>query len=180
MDAAVYTPTHIHTYGLYATGSEFALVSNNPTAPVSSNWPAANDAIYIPIYLPWAYVIRRFFWVNGATVTGAISVALYTANLEAQLATTGAVAQSGASAAQYAAPSGGDKYLSPGAYMLGMSCNGTTGLVWGNTQGTVAGLRIAGLTRQGTAHPLPATPTPVAANSNLYPLCGFTKLSSGF
>lgn len=180
------TPIHISSFSHYAPGAELNRYGSwNPvTSPASQNWNAANEAMYIPMCIPWPYILRRFWWFNGATVTGQVSMALLTENGESRLCTTGAVAQSGASAMQYAALTDGDanhnKLIMPGYYYMAISFNGTTGLVWATLSATVQALRIAGILKQATAHPIPTSMTGVAPTVALYPVCGFTKSASGF
>lgn len=183
MDQVAVTPTHIGSYSLSGLGGELTIL-NFLGAPVSANWPLANDAIYIPLQLEYPYPVSRVWWVNGATITGTIDVGIYSADGE-QLFHAGSTAQAGASAVQYAALSGFTNFILPtGNYYLGMSCSGTTGLVWGSAGTGALGIpafRASGLLRGATAHPLPTTMgSAVAASTALLPLCGITKTATGF
>lgn len=160
----------------YGPGSDL----NGYTTPVlaSMTW-VANLALYVPIAIPFQFLLSRFWWVNGSSVAANVDVGVYTPS-GARLASTGSTAQSGASVLQYAAPSGGAILLSPGQYYLAWAGSGTTNAVFGTTAETAIALRIAGCLQQATALPLPASMTAAAVSNAVLPLCGITQAASGF
>lgn len=97
----------------------------------STAWPAANQAIYIPVSIPFYFPVARVFWVNGSTVTGNKDFGIYTWD-GAKIYSTGSTAESGASAVQYVSVSGG-LVLAPGSYFFGISCSGPP-TIWQGTR----------------------------------------------
>jgi hypothetical protein len=170
-------PSHLHTFSLHAGG--FA-VSTAATAVSASTWPVANTAFYIPIHLPFPYLLKRMFWINSSGVTSANrDVGVYTED-GAALFTAGSTALVGASVAQYVTL-GTPIFLTPGRYYLGMSTDVTTANrgAQGNLISTNVA-HLAGVLQQDTAFPLPSTMTPASATNGYYPLLGITSTDSGF
>lgn len=171
-------PLFISSFSRYMSVVELgaALV---PTAALT--WPAANQAFYYPLSLPWPYPVRRVFWANGSSVTTTnFDLGIYTAD-GTKIYSTGSTAASGVSVLQYVTPSP-DFVLSPGRYYLAMACSTNTASRGGTGHGGLspAVAALAGMLIQATALPLPATMTPATAGTTVIPVCGITRTASGF
>lgn len=169
-------PTHIHTGLSYCQGEKYATLLNSGVAG-SAAW-IANMAAYMPLALPFPYIVRRMFWVNGSIATSNVDVGIYTFDGEA-LWTAGSTGQSGASAAQYvslATP----LELTPGLYYLAYTCSSTTNRAFVFTNGSV-NADLIGMLKQDSALPLPVAMTPAAwVNTLGRPLMGITNTATGF
>lgn len=112
-------------------------------------------ALYFPFQLPAATVATQMWWHNGSSVAGNIDAGIYDAE-GTRLVSTGAVAQSGASAVQLADIT--DTALIPGAYYFALSTS-STGQIYALSLNRGVS-RLAGILQQtASAHPLPATAT---------------------
>jgi hypothetical protein len=161
---SVYCPTLIYP----AQNTGFSLAGNN--------WPTANLAILIPLALPFAYTVRRAFWVNAGAVAGNVDCGIYDANFS-RVASTGAVAQAGLNTVQYGTLV---TTLQPGSYYLALTLSANTGGFFGSTSMGPVGMGAAGCVQMAAANPLPATITPVIIANNLWSYFGITRTSSGF
>jgi hypothetical protein len=140
-------------------------------------WPSSNRAIYIALALPFAYPVKRAWWVNGGTVTGQADVGIFDAQSGVKLFSTGATAQSGTNASQYVTV---DWLVQPGSYYLGMSLSNTAGIFSAAPGGQTSYMRLSGCLQEASAHPLPSTMTPAAITSIYWPLFGLTRTTSGY
>jgi hypothetical protein len=143
-------------------------------SPASAAWISANRALYFPLVLPFAYPVKRAWWSNGGTANGTVDLGIFSADGK-KLYSTGATTQSGTSAIQYAAV---DWLIQPGEYYLALSLSSGTGTIQRSTNITAVALRLTGILREDSAHPLPATMTPAAMASAYVPLFGLTRMSS--
>jgi hypothetical protein len=175
------TPLFLHTWSRFAAGADAGRIGG-AVQSASITWPSANQATYIPMWLPWPYLVNRVFWANGSSVTTVnVDFGIYSAADGTLIYSTGSVARSGASASQYVTPTA--FVLPPGMYYFGHSCSSTTanrGGVGATTAGTVGRLALAGILQQASALPLPATMSPVTVANVILPLCGVTRTASGF
>lgn len=157
-------------------GSEVRAVAN--FGATSTAWPAANRAIYCPIWLPWPYLVRRLWWVNGSAAGGNWDIGIFSV-AGTRLLSSGSVAGSGNSAPQF--DSGYDFLLPPGRYFLGLAHDSTTAnRVTGHGSVGPGGLRLGGLLQQDNAFPLPASMNPSAITATFMPIAGMTRTPSGF
>lgn len=140
--------------------------------PAGASWPNANQAVYIPFSIPFTYQVKRVFWANGTTAAGNSSMAFMSADGGQRLATTGAVANSGASSLQYVNL---DFILSPGSYYLAYSNDGTASRVTLLSTISANFGRHMGCYQQASAHPIPSSMTPAQYASACYMYCGFTE-----
>lgn len=174
------TPLHIDTLSRYSVGQPSRLV-NVSAAPVATAW-VQNIACFVPFSIPFPYALRRFWLFNGSTITSSsVDIGIYTIGGR-RLASTGVIAQSGASAIQYAAPSAGALLLSPGDYYLAVVNNNATGTARMQAlAGTAIAGRSLGLLQMAAASPLPATATYAAwAQAFSVPFFGITRTASGY
>jgi hypothetical protein len=123
------------------------------------------------------FPITYFWWINGATVNGNVSMGVYDqdGNL---IISCGTVAQSGASSLQSAAPSA-TTILGPGKYWMGFATSSTTS-TFTIQNNSIASSRAAGwrshAVTAGNGVPVPSTLTFAAANSSVNPFVGITRL----
>lgn len=174
------TPLHISCLSRFSGSWDLHITSNSGTL-AARDW-IANLVSYTPFVLPFPYPLKRFFWINGSTITSTnVDCGIYTVG-GAKLASTGSVAMSGANSVQYAAPTA-TMLLAPGMYYIAWTCDNTTAranaqaLSSAATQGGLAGL----LQETTGGFGLPATMTPVAwAQTISGATCGITRTTSGF
>lgn len=148
---------------LYEGGSDFNAVSG------TISFTAANDGIFVPVWVRANLSVVQLFWANGSVVSGNASVAIYD-KAGTRLATSGAVACVGTTAFQKHTVS---VNLTPGLHWLGLSCDNTTqqwraaGRATG--AGPIGGSIGGGAFRAASQHPCPATlPAPTAVFSNQF------------
>ena len=138
--------------------------TNNPSDLVSDAGAISiitpiNAAIFMPVYISGNVTLTRAQWYNMVTVNGNMDVGLYTLD-GTRLASTGAVAQSGADASQTAALTAPIHVRRGVYYMAYSSSSGTSTLNGVSYVGAVADmLALLGCARMAAAHPLPATAT---------------------
>lgn len=138
------------------------------STPASSAYPAANDALFVPIYLVQNTSIKRLFAINGSAVSGNIDVGIYTAD-GALIFSSGSTAQSGTNQPQFFDIA--DWILSPGRYYFAVALDNTTGTLF-RANYSLARLKALGMAKMASAFPLPATAT-LATVTDLYlPLIG--------
>ena len=174
------TPLFVHTWTRWAGGFDKSGL-DGAMSLASLTWPVASTAFYTPVYIPWPYQVERVFWINGTSVTSVnMDFGIYTASGN-KIYTTGSTAESGASATQYVTP-GTKIVLSPGRYYFALACDSTVAARGGqgSSSGTLPRNRMAGILQQASALPLPATMTGIAATNVCSPLCGVTRLTTGF
>lgn len=173
------TPLHIHPWTMYSIGAELRQISGNTSIPVSSTWHAANEAIYIPVRIPFPYPVRRMFWGNGSTAAGNVDVGIYSPG-KGRIFSSGSTAQSGTSNIQYVTL-GTDILLAAGTYYIALAASATTNAVWGFSYGGTS-TRLTGIQRQSTALPLPnpGAPTATPVGNLVVPLFGITRTTTGF
>lgn len=174
-DGTLATPTHVHTMCRFTAGGlGRALVAM--AAPAVGTW-VANLAVYVPMHLPFPYLVQRVFWINGSVITTTnVDCGVYSSS-GTLLLSCGSTAMVGASAVQYAPVTA--TLLSPGAYYLAWTCNNTTNRTFGAVLAAQEGETL-GLQQQATALPLPAAMTEAAYAGQGLPFCGITRTASGF
>ncbi len=172
------TPHFLTTWTRYsAQWNVWSIVSGYGAA--TATWGTANQARYVPMYVPWPYRVRRVFWVNGSTASGNMDFGIYNED-GVRLYSTGSTAQSGASAPQFVTPST-PFILSPGRYIFAQNCSGTTNAMWGNVSVTAEQLQWCGIFQQAVgATALPATATFAASTVAGIGMCGVTWTTTGF
>lgn len=147
----------------------------------AATWPAANTAIFHPFYLPFRYIVRRMFWVNGTTASGNWDIGIYS-SAGKRLVSSGSTAASGTSVPQFVTLAN-PLLIGPGFYYLATALSITTASrAFGSSTLSLAKLRqAAGVLYQATALPLPDPMVGVApTGSALWQLCGITRTTSGF
>jgi hypothetical protein len=171
-------PQFIHPWTQYGISND---VHFHITAapPASITW-VANQAIYMPVSIPWPYPVARIFWVNGATVANNADFAIYTPS-GARIFSAGSTVTAGASAPQFVTP-GTPFLLDAGDYYFAWNCSGTTTAAFGVVMPTAGQAALCGILSQAVgAVALPATATFATAPLTVGPvLCGITRTASGF
>lgn len=163
------SPPTIDTLSCYSVGIDQIPYAGAVT-PASAAWPAANRAIYVPVNIPFPYLVRKFYWCNGATVNGNVDCGIYSRG-GTKLASTGSTVQAGTSVVQSAAPSTGSILLMPDSYYLALA----------SSSGTATFLRITpsaaehGVAFQATAFALPATFT-LGTSGGILPIFGMADV----
>lgn len=142
-------------------------------------WPSANLAVYMPVSFPYAYPVRRVWWLNGTTVTSSnLDFGIYNVD-GTRLYSTGSTALSGTSQPQYVTPT--EFVLSPGAYYFAIVLDTTSANRLLGSSTTVTFMQMGGVLQEALGSTaLPATMTPAAIATAVYPLCGVTQTASGF
>ncbi len=147
-----------------------------PVAPLSTVWPAANEAIYIPFTVSVPFLAARMFIYNGATVNGNVDLGIYDVDGNT-IITKGTTAQAGTSALQFLDIT--DTTLNPGVYYMGASMDlsgAGTATSFAVAPNNLTITRTAGVLSQSTAHPLPTTTATFAAAQHAYiPVIGVTS-----
>lgn len=149
----------------------------SPAAPASANWPAANQAIYMPLRITAPYDVRRVFAVSGSAAAN-WDIGVYTL-AGAKLFSSGSTAGTN-NTLVYANVTA--TTLSPGMYWLACWCAGTTNTLFLSTAVTVLEGRAMGFRQEtGLASGLPATASfAQLAACNGMPVCGITRTSANF
>jgi hypothetical protein len=167
-------PPLIHSFSRYSAVQHLRNIGL--VAPATQNWGTANTAVYVPMYLPWPYNVRRLFWTNGSTVAGNSDIGIYSIG-GGRIYSSGSTPNAGSvTAPQYVAA---DVLLGPGAYFLAWTNDGTSNRTFGSAPTASLG-RVAGLYQQATALPLPALATFAAYAAVGFPFIGISNLDSGF
>ncbi len=171
-------PTHIGSYSRY--GLFWSARSFLGGGSMAARTWVANVAVYVPIFVPFAYPVSRFWWANGTTVTSTnVDCGIYSVD-GILLASCGSTAMSGTNVIQYQAATT-PIILQPGSYYLGWTCNNTTSRAQGWPSVAVENARCAGILQQASALPLPASWTPAVWDATVFTVwCGFTRYATGF
>src|SRR5438270_14079178 len=92
----VVLPPYINTWTRYMAGlTRRSLNGQNVTPPQPSiNW-TANYALFVPLWLPWPYPIKRVFVANGTGLRSLVDIGIYTPG-GARIFSLGGVAGAGA------------------------------------------------------------------------------------
>jgi len=123
----------------------------------SSNWPAANRAIFLPFRLATPFYAQRGFVLNGGSVSGNFDIGIYDEQ-GARLASIGSTARATVSVIQavnFTAP----VMLGAGLFYLAVNCSTTSG-TFGAIAWSGPDIRNWGICMQdvgATALPQPAT-----------------------
>lgn len=141
--------------------------------PASTSWQTNNLILYIPIIVPTPVLVKQFWLLNGASVSGNWAMGLYSKS-GTRLAQTGTVGQLGTSDRQIAAATT-PTIIPAGLYYLALQVS-TTGATVIDAQGTGSAVNsraIGVLAEAAGSFGLPATATFAAPTVASYPICGF-------
>lgn len=137
-------------------------------APASAAWPAANDALFMPLVLFRPALVKRLFVANGATAGNNVDMGIYSAD-GSKIVSIGSTAQAGTSVLQFFDIA--DTYLSPGQYYLALAFDGTTATIKRISLAVIR-LKQMGVMKMASAFALPAAATFATVTSSVFPLCG--------
>jgi hypothetical protein len=141
---------------------------NGGSTPSSGAWPAANDALFVPVVNKQTVLIKRLYAINGGTVSGNIDVALLSKGPRL-LRSAGSTAQSGTNAPQFFDVT--DIVIGPGIYYLSVALDNTTGTLFrGNI--SLRYLQAIGMAKQASGFAIPSAPTLATVTANYLPLIG--------
>lgn len=144
------------------------------TGTASVAWPAANRAIYMPMWIPAPYPVAKVWWANGATASGNTNLGIY-AGSGVLLASTGSTVQSGTTVVQSVTLS---LLLTPGLYYFALIHSNTTG-TFRRVTATSTVSAATGIAQEAVGSlTLPATMTPAAMTSSYVPVCGITSITT--
>lgn len=134
-------------------------------------WPSANLAIYLPVILPRAVVVRKLWVAIGTTGTGHLDIGIFGTDW-VQIVASGATVK--------AAPPGLDEQvvditdttLQAGFYYIGLATDSGTDK-YQNINKAAPIPAAFGLLTEASAYPLPVTATPVVNQTlAMIPLVG--------
>ncbi len=174
------TPLFISSLSEWSIGRDVRRQGDNTATGTSAFTWTANQATFVPLYLPWPYLVNRVWWMNGSTLTTSnADLGIYTLG-GGRIYSTGSTAMSGASAPQYVAPT--TPFMLPaGLYLMAWACDNTTSRAYGYVTAGANVMRLGGAFTQTSAFPLPS-PATVAAYATIasLPVFGITRTASGF
>lgn len=167
-------PLFISTFSSYGPSYK----AGSSSSPAAVTW-VANQAVYLPVFLPWEYPVKRVWWCNGSTnTTTNVDFGIYTPS-GARIYSTGSTAMGTVSVPQYVTPS--TPFVLPaGQYYFAWVCDNTTSRGFGAAVAVAATGAIYGLLSQASALPLPATATFATYVTPGFQICGITRTESGF
>lgn len=173
------TPLHVWA-SAYGYQRESSIIQNAAVAVSAATTWTAKLVSYMPVVLPFDYMVQRVWWMNGTTnTTSNVDFGIYSPS-GAKIYSTGTTAMGTVAVVQYVTPAT-PFMLSAGAYYFAWSCDNTTARA--QTQaGTANAGRLVGMLQETTgSFGLPATMTPIAwANAFGYSICGVTRTTTGF
>lgn len=163
----------ISPHSAAALGVEFGALAS--AAPASVAHGTANLARFYPFYLVEPMVVVKFWWLNGATVSGNTDVGVYAADSNGgpgtRLGSSGAVAQATINVLQENDVT--DFLLGRGVYYLGISSSSATATYFSNAI-NVHFAKAIGWAQMASAHVLPATVTPAVLAAAIQPFFGLS------
>lgn len=132
----------------------------------ATGYPAANLAIYFPLYLPAPFIFDAFIAINNAAVpAGNVDFGIYKASDFSKVISTGSVANAG-SANQKVFYTVTPTTLPADGYYLAVSKNETTSSFPRHDFGSALGWASHGVCWEASAFPLPSTMTPSRTTVN--------------
>jgi hypothetical protein len=134
-------------------------------------WPAANRAIYHPMFFPMTGRISAIAIVCAVTGSGTFDLGIYDETCTNRLQSLGSTSlvagiNTWTLASPFLVPSGKQFYVAMSA--------STISATFLRQATVIVPLRAMGVAQQATAHPLPATATPAQVTSTYLPPFGLT------
>jgi hypothetical protein len=170
-------PPFLHTWSRYSCLRELKVVTGAAVVAVGTVDPTADNIHYMPMSIPFPYLCRRAFWVNGTTAAGSRDFGIF-ARDGRQIYSTGSTLDSGTSAPQFvsiATPF----ILYPGDYYFAWLTSSATNSAFGAVS-TIPLERMVGIKGQAKAIPLPTSATFATPAVAGVELCGVSWTPSGF
>lgn len=163
-------PLMVSNFGRCSVGYDLAAMNSGSIGNISLT---ANRALLVPIYVPSDMLVRKFMYITNTTPSGTIDMGLYD-DAFTRIVSKGSTAIGGASALVEMDVT--DTPIDRGMYYLALSASASgTSVLVGGTTGTVSLTKVVGSLIQDTAHPLPATLTPVVVTNAVLPLVGISQ-----
>lgn len=152
------------------------LAASGASAPASSTWPSANEAIFFPVIVTEDCTITKLWVYNGATVSGNIDVGVYDSSGTRKIS-SGSQTQTGTSILQEFNVA--DTAITAGLYYVAVAMDNTTGTVIRHSVPALGGAGVEtaqslGIAIQATAFALPSTATLAADSRAFIPWAGFS------
>jgi len=148
-------------------GIAFGALGGGST-PSQGAFPASNDGIFVPVYVPQPVLIKRLYSANGGTASGNIDVGIFSED-GYKLTSNTNVTHSGTSVPQYYDIT--DLIIGAGTYYLGVSMDNTSGQLF-RTNTSVRFQQALGVVKQASAYPLPSQVTFATPTASYIPLIG--------
>jgi hypothetical protein len=142
-----------------------SLVGLENTIPISTAWPSANLAIFVPMRVAVPVTVYKLAIGAGATAAGNFDVGIYD-RFGNKLVSSGATAKAG-SVEQIIDVT--DTRIGPGLYYLALAADGTNNYIC-RTASNLQFTKAYGVLNMSTAYVLPATATFAAATSAVIPM----------
>lgn len=176
------TPQVISSYSrFFPVAQAIADIGGTPSVGVSLAMGAGVVAL-MPFTLPFDYHIQSFFTANGTVATGTVDIGIYTPQQTGssltRIVSAGAIAMSGTSTLQIRTL-GTPFLLEQGTYFLAAVWS-TTGTCSGSTLASSQQSGWAGLLETAGSNTLTTSITGARSTTFKYPLCGFSRLASGY
>ena len=140
------------------------------TASGGAAWPSANLALYFPFRIGSPMLVTRLWFAGNGT--GNADVGIFDMTSGTKLVSTGAIANSAALVLTDVT----DMLLLPGFYWCGMSLSSTSQII--AAAPAIGTLRAQGVCQEASAHPLPATATPITIAYAYLPLFGVSTIAA--
>lgn len=153
--------------GVYSTGTALVGLSGTPAA--STAWPAANQAIFVPMRLAVPVIVYKMAMGAGLTAAGNFDIGIYDATGK-RLVHSGATAK--LSTVEQVIDIT-DTRLGPGLYYLALAADGTNNYVMVTPSGSspvpLQKARLWGTLQMATAYTLPDPATFAARDAAVIP-----------
>lgn len=176
------TPQVISSYSrFFPVAQAICDIGGNPAVGTSLSMGGGVVAL-MPFTLPFEYHIQSFFTANGTIATGNVDIGIYTpqqtGSSVTRIVSAGAIAMSGTSTLQIRTLSS-SFLLEQGTYFLAAVWS-TTGTCSGSTLASSQLSGFSGLLETAASNSLTASLTGIRSTTFKYPICGFSRLASGY
>jgi hypothetical protein len=169
--------------GPHSSNGYYGELMDNSATSASSAYPSANRAYYYPLIISQPCVAFRFFWLNGATVSGtnSVQVGLYRDNDAGDdgpgtsIVLGTATTQATINVCQFDNIT--DTAISAGRIWLAIWCNNTTSTFFRHAPSGSLARITSGYAQDSLTTGLPSTATPVSVAPYIA-VCGFTTISA--
>lgn len=162
----------IHTYSHESVGIQFVSVDEKMTEELSTAYPLANRAIYIPFSMSARRTLRKLFCWNGAAVSGNVDMGIYD-HSGVRLQSNGPVAQAGINSIQVFNIT--DTRLTEGMFYMAIWLDNIIGTLFVNAPANVLLVVAAGMHQETVAGGLPSVATFARPTSTYVPQMGIAS-----
>ena len=168
-------PMIVHLHPFTREGILDKYIGMNSGVPVSTTYPTANMAIYIPVFLPFPMLVNQVWWQNGATLTNSpnADIGIYWKTGK-KIYSMGPTVMTGANVIQRTNIT--DFWLPAGPFYIAFACDQTTNAtIFASAMSSLSCAIATGMKQQTSAFALPDPIVPAQAAQNLIPMFGFTQ-----